>query len=266
MIAERAGLSAPATATDSQYIATDLNSAELIKVTANAFLALKISFANSIAKLADHAEADINDVLAAVGADRRIGKAFLKAGRGYGGGCFPKDVSGLISSANEFGVDLQIMTAASDLNESMSGYIVNKTEKIIGRLQAKKVAVLGLAFKAGTSDASKSPGVKIANLLAQEGAKVKVYDPKANDESRNQLSRDIDIAASTETAIKDVDVVFVTTDWPEFVNYDLKSLAANMSGDVLVDCMNVYNIYAVETSGLSYIGVGRNGKGINEQQ
>src|SRR5690606_30976186 len=119
---------------------------ELIKVTANAFLALKISFANTIAKLADSTNADVNEVMDAVGADRRIGRAFLNAGRGYGGGCFPKDVSGLIDSATKHGIDMQILRAATEVNETMSGYIVNKAKDVLGDLKDKKCAVLGLAF------------------------------------------------------------------------------------------------------------------------
>ena len=138
---------------EGKYIAANLNSAELIKVTSNAFLALKISFANSIAKLADQVDADVVEVMDAVGADARIGRAFLNAGRGYGGGCFPKDVSGLIMSGLEHGVDLEIMTAAQEVNTSMAGYIVEKLRDALdGDLAGKKVAVLGLAFKAGTSD------------------------------------------------------------------------------------------------------------------
>src|SRR5680860_286918 len=141
-----------------QYITTGLNSAELIKVTANAFLALKISFANSIAKLSDQVDADIVEVMDAVGADERIGRAFLNAGRGYGGGCFPKDVSGLISSAEKNGVAMDIMTSAQDVNSSMPDYIVDKLKTLLnGDMDGKSVAVLGLAFKGGTSDTRKSP-------------------------------------------------------------------------------------------------------------
>src|SRR5690606_35944429 len=130
-------------ADEGQYIKTNLESAELIKVTANAFLALKISFANSIAKLANEANADVVDVMDAVGADKRIGRAFLNAGRGFGGGCFPKDVSGLIASAAEHGVDMPIMSAVVDVNDSMPGYIANKAQSELGSLEGMKAAVLG---------------------------------------------------------------------------------------------------------------------------
>jgi UDPglucose 6-dehydrogenase len=241
------------------YIETTLNSAELIKVTANAFLALKISFANSIAKLADHTGANITEVMDAVGADHRIGRAFLNAGRGYGGGCFPKDVSGLISSASEHGVDLSIMTAAADLNETMPGYIANKLQEKLGDLKGKHIAVLGLAFKSGTSDARRSPGVKLANILSPAGARVTTYDPEANNEAEAELRKGVLVSKSVLEATKDSDTVCVATDWPEFLSQDLGELAKHMNGTTFVDCMNVYDISQVRDAGLQYIGVGRNG-------
>lgn len=244
---------------DGVYTETNLNGAELVKVTANAFLALKISFANNIAKLADQAGADINEIMDAVGADRRIGRAFLNAGRGYGGGCFPKDVSGLISSAEDYGVDMPIMTAASDINDSMAGYIANKAQQSLGSLRGKRVAVLGLAFKAGTSDARRSPGVKIANILDKNGSTVQAYDPQANHEAQDDLRKNIVLCKSADEAIKSVDAVFVTTEWPEFLTHDLKAMRMSMSGNLLVDCVNGFDVGNVMKSGLQYIGVGRNG-------
>jgi UDPglucose 6-dehydrogenase len=239
-----------------KYIPSTLESAELIKVTANAFLALKISFANSIAKLCDEANADVNDVMDGVGSDKRIGRAFLNASRGYGGGCFPKDVSGLISSALEHGVDLPIMTAATDVNASMAGYIVHKAEKQIGDLSGKKVAVLGLAFKAGTSDARKSPAVKVANLLSNSGAIVKAYDPEANEEASEDLLGSIQLVASMSEAIQDAEIVFIGTDWPEFTDVaNLVDQAKKLTA--IVDCMNCMNKSFVKNAGYTYVGVGR---------
>ncbi len=257
-IAKLAGL--PTRQTSGEYIEMNLNGAELVKVTANAFLALKISFANNIAKLADQAGADINEIMDAVGADKRIGRAFLNAGRGYGGGCFPKDVSGLISSAESYGVDMPIMTAAADINESMAGYIAHKAQDKLGTLENARVAVLGLAFKAGTSDVRRSPGVKLANILAKNGSEVQVYDPEANGEAREDLRNGILVQDSLEAATKDVDAVFVATDWKHFLEYDLSLLAKRMSGTLFVDAVNAYNVDDVEKAGLQYIGVGRNGK------
>lgn len=255
-IAKRAKLKLPA-GHKGEYFKTGRNSAELIKVTANAFLALKISFANSIAKLADKTGADINEIMDVVGADRRIGRAFLNAGRGYGGGCFPKDVSGLISSAADHNVDLQIMTAVSDINFTMPGYIAKKAQAELESLTGKRVAVLGLAFKAGTSDARRSPGVMLANILKRQGASVITYDPAANHEAENELRIGIDVAQTIEEAVNKTDAIFITTEWPVFLRYDLKKLAKQMKGNLFVDAMNVFNKAAVQKAGLQYIGVGR---------
>jgi UDPglucose 6-dehydrogenase len=252
-----AGLRAPEILPAEQYITTSLESAELIKVTANAFLALKISFANSIAKLADHTGANITQVMDAVGADTRIGRAFLNAGRGYGGGCFPKDVSGLISSASEHGVDLAIMTAASEVNESMPGYIVNKAQAVLGDFKDQRIAVLGLAFKSGTSDARRSPGVRMANIMAHDGASVTAYDPQAGGEAEADLRKGITVCKDIATAVKGAQAVFIATDWPEFLQYDLKKLATQMHGKLLVDAMNVFSVRDAEKAGLRYMGVGR---------
>ncbi len=255
-IAKRAGI--VSVADEGQYIKTNLESAELIKVTANAFLALKISFANSIAKLADESGADVVDVMDAVGADKRIGRAFLNAGRGYGGGCFPKDVSGLIASASEHGVDMPIMTAATDVNGSMPGYIANKAQEALGgSLQGKKVAVLGLAFKAGTSDARRSPGVKLANILDKSGALVTAYDPHANEEAKEECRKSVNIVNTIDDAIKGTDAVFFATEWQEFIEVNLDNLAKTMSGNLIVDAQNLFSPSSVEKIGLQYIGVGR---------
>lgn len=242
------------------YIATALASAELIKVSSNAFLALKISFANSIAKLADQVGADVVEVMDAVGADKRIGRAFLNTGRGYGGGCFPKDVSGLIASGLEYGVSLEIMTAAQSLNDSMPSYIIEKTKNILGSLADKKVAVLGLAFKAGTSDVRRSPGIQIANYLQQEGAEVTVYDPKANHEAGAHLDSSIHIRPSLASATQDVDVIFITTDWEEFTTMTAADYTAAMNGGTFVDAINHFDPSLFIKHGLVYIGVGHNHK------
>lgn len=258
-IARTAGLATPTHPPEGEYIATSLPSAELIKVSSNAFLAVKVSFANSIAKLADAARADINEVMQAVGADPRIGKAFLNAGRGYGGGCFPKDVSGLISSGIQHGVDLEIMHAVSSVNDSMPGYIAEKLQTALGdNFQDKRIAVLGLAFKAGTSDTRRSPGVALANILAKRGAKVTAYDPEATNEARPELRRGICTAENLEEAIKDADAAVIATDWPEFTHYPVEDYAKQLSGSrVLVDAMNALDKQTVTTAGLTYIGVGR---------
>lgn len=240
------------------YIATSLASAELIKVTANAFLALKISFANSIAKLADAVNADVVEVMDAVGADERIGRRFLDAGRGYGGGCFPKDVSGLIASGLDQGIELEIMTAAQRVNDSMPGYIIEQLkEQLPEGLKGKSVAVLGLAFKANTSDVRRSPGVALANILHKNGASVTAYDPKASEEAASDLRRGVTQSPSIEAAIQGVDAVIIATDWQEILSFPTDQYAKYMRGTAFVDAVNRFNREAITGERLDYIGVGR---------
>lgn len=251
-IAERAGLEAGNK--EGEYIQTSLASAELIKVTSNAFLALKISFANTIAKIADAADADIVEVMDAVGSDRRIGRAFLNAGRGYGGGCFPKDVSGLIASSAQIGVDFGILKEAQAVNESMPEYIINKTRSVAGEdFKGKKIAVLGLAFKPDTSDTRKSPGIKFANILNNAGANVHTYDPQAGSEARHDLHSDIVIADNINSAIQDAEIVFITTAWSDFQNIDFSPAKESF---VLVDAVNMLDSNRYQAP-IRFIGVGR---------
>jgi len=247
-VATRASIDKPQRALTTEYISTSLDSAELIKVSSNAFLALKISFANSMAKLADATGADITEVMHAVGTDPRIGTAFLNAGRGYGGGCFPKDVSGLIRSAAEYGVSLPIMKAASDTNDSMADYCV---QKIMTALQTaddstnnhagSRVAMLGLAFKAGTSDTRRSPAIAIVRLLVANGVQVAAFDPVAMREAEPELPDAVIRVSSLEDAIRDVDCICLATDWPEFLD-NLPTLLADMPPasrpHAIIDCMN----------------------------
>lgn len=251
-IAAIAGLAEPTSIPVANYINTTLASAELIKVTANAFLALKISFANSIAKLADQAGADITEVMDGIGADRRIGRAFLNAGRGYGGGCFPKDVSGLLRSAEDYGVELGIMEAASEANAAMPHYIINKAAQKFGSsISGKNVAVLGLAFKAGTSDTRRSPAIAIANTLAESGAAVAAYDPEAEEEAKTDLDKRVILCDEAEQAYQNAEVVFVATDWPEFKSLDFGKVK------LVVDCMNCLPDKVRQKLGSRYVGVGR---------
>ncbi|HEX6258984.1 MAG TPA: UDP-glucose/GDP-mannose dehydrogenase family protein [Candidatus Saccharimonadales bacterium] len=257
-IAKVAGIAPPTKALPEEYIATTRNSAELIKVTANAFLALKISFANSIAKLADASNADINEVMNAVGADPRIGRAFLNAGRGYGGGCFPKDVSGLISSGVQHGVDLDIMDAVMQVNNSMPGYIAEKLQDALGgSFEGKRIAVLGLSFKAGTSDTRRSSAITLANIFAGAKATVTAYDPESNEEAAPDLTSSVTLRDDLASAITGVDAIVVATDWAEFVDTPANRYAELAPQAVFVDCMNRFSSPNITSAGLSYIGVGR---------
>ena len=244
--------------TKGEYIATGLSSAELIKVTANAFLALKISFANSIAKLADKSGADVVEVMDAVGADKRIGRAFFNAGRGYGGGCFPKDVSGLIASGLDYGVDLEIVQATKLVNDQMPGYVAEKLQDALGgTLTGKRVSVLGLAFKAGTSDARRSPGIALANLLASSGAVVNAYDPKASEEAAHDLVSEVHLTKELNVCLAQSEAIVLATDWPEFTTMSANDYAQMTDARIIVDAVNALPKDDFVQAGFAYLGVGR---------
>jgi UDPglucose 6-dehydrogenase len=245
------------TTQNGSYISTSLNSAELIKITANAFLALKISFANTIARLSDQVDADIVEVMDAVGADHRIGQAFLSAGRGYGGGCFPKDVDSLILSGSEYGVDMSIMKAAQNINISMIDYVATKlTSAMNGQIDGRRVAVLGLTFKAGTSDTRHSPGVRLANLLNKLGAVVSTYDPKVYENTINELHNNVTQTTSIKTALSGVDAVIIMTDWEDFIQCTPAAYLEAMSGKIFIDAVNGFTRNHIEDAGLLYAGIG----------
>ncbi len=238
-------------------VKTSLESAELIKVTSNALLSLKISFANSIALLCDEVGADINEVMDGVGLDKRIGRSFLYAGRGYGGGCFPKDVSGLISVAKKRSVEMPIMEASVEVNDMMPNRIIEKIKKELGDIKEKKVALLGLSFKPGTSDVRKSPALKMAELLIKEGCFVCAYDPAAMEEAKKELGEKVIFVDSTEDAISDSDFVCVATEWPEFSEFDYSKFKDSIKENLIVDCQNRLDKEKLKGQGFRYIGVGR---------
>lgn len=240
-----------------RVIRTNLESAELIKVTANAFLALKISFANSIAKLCDETNADVNEVMHGVGADHRIGKAFLYAGLGWGGGCFPKDVSGLVNVAKNYDIEMDIMNAAVDANDSMIDYMIHKMESLLGNLEGKKIAVLGLSFKPGTSDVRKSQSIKLANKLVYKKAHLSAFDPQAMEEAQKTLDVSVSLKENINDTIKDADAVIIATEWKEFLNYNWSDAKSLMSGKLIVDARNRLNKKELKNLGFDYIGIGR---------
>jgi UDPglucose 6-dehydrogenase len=241
-----------------KVIKTNLESAELIKVTANAFLALKISFANSMAKLCDKSGADINEVMNGVGADERIGRSFLYSGLGWGGGCFPKDVNGLINVAQNHDVDMKILHASVSVNDHMSEYVVEKLKNLLVSLENKTIAVLGLSFKPGTSDVRKSPSIKLINkFLKLKNLNVKCYDPQAVEEAKKDLDTKVTICETIDECLKDVDAVVVATEWKEFLEYDWNKALKLMKGKVIMDARNRLDKEHVKSLGFVYEGVGR---------
>lgn len=223
---------------EDKIILTTVQSAELIKVTANSFLALKISFANSIAMLADKSGADVTEVMEGIGRDKRIGRSFLYSGLGWGGGCFPKDVSGLISTAKDFGVKMPIMKASVDVNSGMVDYVFSKFLSLKLK-KGEKVTILGLSFKPGTSDVRKSQSIKLANKIAMKKKySVFAYDPHANEEASHDLDKSVVLVESLEDAIVGSSCVIIATEWKEFRDYNWVKNSDKLTKLNLIDARN----------------------------
>jgi len=244
---------------DNKIIKSTLESAELIKITSNAFLALKISFANSIAKLCDNTNADINQVMDGAGADPRIGRSFLYSGLGWGGSCFPKDVNGLISIQHENNVDSSLMNSVVAENNSMIEYVIYKLKKYLEEdLTNKNISVLGLSFKPGTSDIRKSQAIKLINKLVENGCKVSTFDPKSIEEAKKELQHPlISYCESIDECLKDSDAVIIATEWGDFLNYDWKKGKTLMKGTFIIDARNRLNKEKLKSIGFIYEGIGQ---------
>jgi UDPglucose 6-dehydrogenase len=239
-------------------VTTDLASAELIKYAANAFLATKISFINEIANLCEKVGADVSEVARGIGLDSRIGHRFLSAGLGWGGSCFRKDVSALMSTANEYGYDTKLLKATLDVNEAQRQVVISKLQEALKIIKGKVVGLLGLAFKPNTDDMRDAPSLDIARTLARMGARVRGFDPVAMDNCRQQFP-DLEIIYA-EDAVDlawSCDAVVLVTEWSDFKVLDLQALKQVMRGNVLVDGRNIFEPGAVEAAGLQYYGIGR---------
>jgi UDPglucose 6-dehydrogenase len=235
-------------------ITTELASAEMIKYAANAFLATKISFANEISQMCELFGADVREVLPAIGADHRIASAFLNPGVGWGGSCFGKDVSALISSSQEYGYTPSMLKATVDINEAQRASAVRKLQRELHSLKGRRIALLGLAFKPGTDDLRDAPALDIARRLLAGGAAVSAFDPvvKVLPEEFHAVRLADDVYAAAERA----DAVVVTTEWPEFRLIDAEGLRHAMRGDLIVDGRNCLPEANFAGSGLKLIGFG----------
>lgn len=239
-------------------VSVSLESAELIKVTANAFLTTKISFANSIARVCDEVGADVSEVMEGVGLDERVGRAFLYAGLGWGGGCFPKDTAGLIYSAEEVGFDFKMLKAVVDINNSQVLYIIRKAKNMLrGKIEGKVISVLGLTFKPGTSDVRISPAIKLVNNLARRGAKVRVYDPKGMREAKTEVLENVYFAEDIKDVLKGSHLAILATEWPEFINIDFKKHKKLFKAKNLLDARNRWDREKAKGDGFNYQGIGR---------
>jgi UDPglucose 6-dehydrogenase len=246
---------------DAPVVRTDIRSAEMIKLAANAFLATKISFINEIANVCEETGADVLEVARGMGLDQRIGTHFLKPGIGFGGSCFPKDVSALKQLAGNSGYHFQLLTAVIEVNELQKRRVIGKLQKHLGSLVGKRVALLGLAFKPNTDDMREASSLVLAARLQADGATVRAYDPVAETEAR-KLMVGVEFADSALDALDDADACVIVTEWPEFTELDWQDVARRMSGSLIVDGRNCVDPRVVAAAGLSYEGIGRsNGTG-----
>lgn len=240
---------------DCPIVEVSIESAEMIKYASNAFLATKISFINEIANICEGVGADVKDVSKGMGFDSRIGKAFLDAGIGYGGSCFPKDVRALDQIAGMNNYDFKLLKSVIQVNNEQRWRFYKKIQNELGDLGDKKIAILGLAFKAGTDDVRESIGIDFAKKMIRDGIQVSVYDPQAIDNAR-QVLKGVEFSDSIESAIQGSDAVVITTEWDEFINFDFSKVADQMNKKIIFDGRNILNKENLEKQGFSYFGVG----------
>jgi UDPglucose 6-dehydrogenase len=237
-------------------VRTDVASAEMVKLAANAFLATKISFINEIANVCEETGADVAEVARGMGLDQRIGPHFLRPGIGFGGSCFPKDVSALKQLAGNSGYHFQLLTAVIEVNELQKRRVVSKLQKHLGPLVGKRITLLGLAFKANTDDMREASSLVLAGRLQADGASVSAYDPIAEEQARG-LMPGVEFASSALEAVDGADACVLVTEWPEFAELDWKQVRERMAGRLIVDGRNFIDADAVQEAGFIYEGIGR---------
>lgn len=242
---------------EAPVIVTDVRTAEMIKYTANAFLATKVSFINEIANLCEEVGADVKDVVAGAGSDKRIGTAFMNPGLGFGGSCFPKDVTALVRIAERYGTGSMILPAILEVNRLQLDRILGKIETALGGIQGKLIGVLGLAFKPNTDDIRESPAIELVRRIVAKGGSVVAHDPVAVPNARKVLADGVRFVDDCYEAANDADAIIVATDWNEYKQMDFCVVKKLMNGVTVVDARNIYDPERVVSSGLKYLGVGR---------
>jgi UDPglucose 6-dehydrogenase len=241
---------------DAPLVRTDIPSAEMIKLASNAFLATKISFINEIAVVCEETGADVLKVAEGMGLDSRIGPKFLRAGIGWGGSCFGKDVTALKKLAANTGYQFQLLNASLEVNELQKRRIVAKLQKHLGRLVGKRIGLLGLAFKPDTDDMRDAASLVLAARLQAEGARVTAFDPVAEDVARGLITG-VEFCPSAMDCIEGCDAIVLVTDWREFAELDFPEVARRMSGRLVLDGRNFFDPKTIDSAGLIYEGVGR---------
>src|SRR3989344_9367585 len=237
---------------------TNLESAEMIKYAANAFLATKISFINEIANICDSNEADIKMVARGMGMDTRIGEKFLVAGLGYGGSCFPKDVSALYKIAGANGYWFQLLEAVININKKQSQRVIMKVKQLLGRdLKDNQIAIFGLAFKAGTDDVRESPAIDVIKQLLKLGAKVIAFDPEAQFNAKKILGDRITYARTMNDALRNSEALIIATEWPQFARVSPQRVKYLMKLPNIIDGRNLLDPARFKQAGFNYLGIGR---------
>ncbi len=239
------------------YIETSPRSAELIKHSSNAFLALKISFINAVANFCESVGANIEEVCKGIGSDNRIGQDFLRAGIGYGGSCFPKDVAAFRAVTREFGYEFPLLDEIKRINEEQQIRFIRKVRSALGTIKGKRLGVLGLAFKDGTDDVRESPAIKVIEQLLEEKCQITAFDPAAMDRARQILDNRIIYAKDSYAAAAGADALLVLTEWKEFVNLDLVRIKRLLRSPIVVDGRNIFSQSEMAEAGLNYYSVGR---------
>jgi UDPglucose 6-dehydrogenase len=237
-------------------VRTDIASAEMIKLASNAFLATRISFINEIANVCEVTGADVVDVARGMGLDHRLGPYFLRAGLGYGGSCFPKDVQALKQLAGNSGYHFQLLNAVIEVNELQKRRVIGKLEKHLGALRGKTVALLGLAFKPNTNDLREASSLVLASRLLAEGARVRAWDPVALEDARSQL-RGVELVERMDEAVKDADAAVIVTEWSELRDLASAERRDAMRTPLIVDGRNMLDPGAARAAGFLYEGIGR---------
>jgi len=237
-------------------VVTDLTSAEMIKYAANSFLATKISFINEIASICEKVGADVTKVADGIGLDKRIGREFLNAGLGWGGSCFPKDLSAISQIAAEYGLSTQIINAVVQANKQQRSNIIKKAQELLKILKGKTIGVLGISFKPDTDDTRYAPAITIINNLIKLGARVKVYDPIVKNRPMD-LSEKVIFCKDAYDATKNSHLLILATEWDEFIKLDFEKIKGSMSNSLIIDGRNVLDKEKLINLGFTYIGIGR---------
>ena len=238
-------------------IVTSTKSAELIKHSSNAFLALKISFINAVASVCESVGANVNQVVHGIGTDTRIGPRFLNPGIGYGGSCFPKDVMAFRAVARESGYDFRLLDEVMRINEEQRQRFLRKVRSALWTLRGKNLGVLGLAFKGGTDDIRESPALFLVQSLLQEGSKITAYDPAAMERTQELMTSGITFVSSPYEAAHEADALLILTEWEEFSNLDLNRLRHELRYPIVIDGRNLYDPDMMAAQGFTYYSVGR---------